>query len=358
MRFPNIKLLRVRTLNRGLRHTAKALSYHTSYLARYSTPLKLVNFVAVQVQKWLRTARVRGMPYRYFIDPINICNLHCPVCPTGLGLLGRSPGKIDVQRFKQLVNQIQRYAYIVELYNWGEPFLHPQILELIEYAHRRRVSVRLSSNMNRFTPELARGVVASGLDRLIVSVDGSTQQVYERYRRGGNLERVLANIRALVDEKRRQQSASPFILLRMLVTRQNEDQIGAIRQLADDLGVDGFSTGSFFVDTTDAEQIEEWVPEDGEQSFYDLSADPVNVWHCADLWESMVISWDGGVAPCCWLHQEKNDFDNAFEKPLSEIWNGEAYVSSRLIFARGGTKAGAKKTICSTCRGRPRYLHD
>lgn len=355
----NLRLLVARTRNRGLSNSVRLLRYHAHHFVRYNTFPKMINLVAVKSQKWLKFDRVKGMPYRYNIDPSNICNLKCPVCPTGLGTIGRERGRIDFDNYKKIVDQISRYAYVLELYNWGEPFLHPLIFDMIDYAHQKRVSVRLSSNMNYFSQKMAARAVSSGLDRLLVSIDGSTQEVYEKYRRGGKLTRVLENVQLLAEEKRRQKSPYPFILVRMLVNRYNEAQVDDMRRIAHEIGADAFSTGGFFIDTTDPAQIQEWLPTDEAQSFYDYSAEKKeNVWHCSDLWESMTINWEGGVAPCCWLHQKKNDFENALEKPIAEIWNGEAYISSRRVFALGGSKEGPRKTICSVCKGRPLYLKD
>jgi MoaA/NifB/PqqE/SkfB family radical SAM enzyme len=335
------------------------LLYHANHFFRYITWVKIANMMAVKAQKWLKVDRVKGMPYRYNIDPTNICNLKCPVCPTGLGTLGRERGRMKFENYQKIVDQIAKYAYVLELYNWGEPFLNPHIFDMINYAHQRRISVRLSSNMNYFAPKMAAQVVASGLDRLIVSVDGSTQETYEKYRRGGKLAQVLDNVRLLVEEKKRQRKAFPFILMRMLVNRHNEHQVDEMRKIAHDLGVDAFSTGGFFIDTTDPDQVREWLPSKESQSYYDYSAAKLeNVWHCSDLWESMTINVDGGVAPCCWLHDKKNDFENALEKPVAEIWNSEAYISSRRVFALGGPQDGPRKTICSVCKGRPLYLKD
>jgi MoaA/NifB/PqqE/SkfB family radical SAM enzyme len=321
--------------------------------------LKVVNVVAAKAQKWLKREKVWGMPYRYTIDPLNVCNLRCPLCPTGLGTLGRERGKMTPEQFYGLIDQVAPYAYSVEMYNWGEPFLHPQIFEMIKYASSKRIAVRLSSNMNRFSPEMAMKAVQSGLDAVLVSVDGATQEVYEKYRRGGNLERVLENVRMLVDAKKKAGSRTPFITLRMLVNKYNEDQIESMRQIADDLDVDAFTLGTTFVDTTDPKQIEEWLPKDEALSYYDYSSEKLeNVWHCADLWESVTINWDGGLAPCCWLHEKGHDYENVYDRPLKEIWNGEAYVSSRRVFAFGGPKDGPVETICTVCKGRPLYLKD
>ncbi|HID87236.1 MAG TPA: radical SAM protein [Anaerolineae bacterium] len=348
-----IILARVRT--RGL--PGKVLRFSAREFLRCSTPRKLTNFALAKVQKWLRRDRLVSMPYRYFIDPLNVCNLRCPLCPTGRGELMRPQGKMNLEDFKRLVDQIAPYAYSVQLFNWGEPFLHPHIFDMIRYASQRRISVQLSSNLNYFSEEMAEQAVASGLARLLVPVDGATEETYQKYRRGGRLEIVIRNLRLLVEAKRRAGSSTPFITLLTLVNRYNEHELGQLRQMAADLGLDSFSTCPIFVNTRDREQVEEWLPEDERLSYYDYSAEQLeNVWHCADLWESCTINWDGGVAPCCWLQDPSHDFDNAFTKPLREIWNSEAYISSRRVFSFGGPRKGPEQTICTRCRGRPEYL--
>lgn len=341
----------------GWRGVIPLIRYHLRPL-RYSTPRKLWNVGCIKIQRSLHTERVRGMPYRYYLDPINICNLHCPLCPTGLGILGRPRGRFNLEAFRCIIDQIAPYAYTVELYNWGEPFLHPNIAEMIRYAHRRRIAVRLSSNMNYFSPELAQAVVEAGLDRLIVSLDGSSQETYARYRRGGDLARVCENIRLLVEAKRRARSHTPFILARMLVTRHNEGEIEVVRRLAEELGADAFSLAPIFVDTTDPAQIAEWLPAERALSAYGETSTPANRWACAELWEAMTINWDGGLSPCCWVHQKGTDLGNAFEQPLRELWNSPPYVSARRAFARGGPKTPLIETVCNRCRGKPLYLKD
>jgi len=353
------RLLRAQSATRGLYYTWTKVLFYIRLGVKYSTPLKLANWFAAKAQKWLKRDAVWGMPYRYTIDPLNICNLKCPLCPTGLGTLARDRGRMTLEKFQKLVDQTVPYAYLLELYNWGEPFLHPHIFDFIGYASSRKISVRLSSNLNHFNTEMAAQTVASGLDAVNVSVDGATQETYARYRRGGKLDRVLTNIRLLVAAKQKAGSSTPFITLRMLVNRHNEGEIKQMRALAADLGVDAFSIGPLYIDTTNPAQAQEWLPLNEELSSYDYSASQMeNVWHCSDLWESVTINWDGGLAPCCWLHDKHHDYENAFERPLKDIWNGEAYVSSRRVFAFGGPKAGPVKTICTACKGRPLYLKD
>lgn len=349
----------VRSLNRGFLNSLRVNQFWVSQFLEHSTPKKVVNAFLAKAQKYLKRDTLVSMPYRYTIDPLNVCNLRCPLCPTGLGTLGRKAGKMELERFQGLIDQIEPYAYLAELYNWGEPFLHPHIFDMISYASKRKISVRMSSNMNRFNAEMARKTVESGLDALTISVDGTTQETYAKYRVKGDLNLVLDNVRLLVEEKKRQNSKKPFIVMRMLINRHNEHQIDEMRAIARDLGVDAFNTGTIYVDTTDQAQIDEWLPTVDELSYYDYSAEKLeNVWHCSDLWESVTINYDGGLAPCCWMHEQKNDLANVFERPLEEIWNGDEYISSRRVFAFGGPKEGPVATICTVCKGRPQYLKD
>ena len=351
-----LKLLRARNASRGAINSIRLTSAYIWEIVEHSTPRKVGNALVAKAQKWLRRDVAWGMPFRYTIDPLNVCNLRCPLCPTGLGTLKRERGKMTLTDYQTIIDQIAPYAYRVELYNWGEPFLHPQIFDMIQYASQRRIAVRLSSNLNLFNTDMAEKTVASGLDWIIVDVDGATQESYQKYRKRGELAKVLTNIRLLADAKRRLRSHKPYIVARVLVNRYNEHEIGQIERIARQSGADAFTAGTLFIDTKSKAQVEEWLPLNEKLSYYTYSAPLANVWHCADLWESLTINWDGGMAPCCWLHDKAHDFENALARPIREIWNGEAYVSSRRVFAPGGQKEGPQRTICTKCRGRPEYL--
>ena len=331
--------------------------FHARELMRCTTPRRLANLVALKAQRWLHRERMTGMPAFYFIDPINICNLRCPLCPTGRGLLARPAGRMDLAMYQRVIDEIAPYAYRVELYNWGEPLLHPQIMQMIEYASRRRISVRLSSNMNHLDADMSRQLVTSGLSQLTVSIDGATQESYAAYRRQGQLSRVLQNLELLLETRRELGAQRPFILWRMLIGKHNEHEIEAVRQMAREMDVDGFATSVLFVDTHDPEQINLWLPTDPAQSAYDYRSEVLeNAWSCHELWEGMVINWDGGVAPCCWLHDARYDFGNVSRQTVREIWNGPKYVSARRSRAGRAIRAADTITICHRCQGHPHYM--
>lgn len=334
-------------------------AFHAFEFVRCTTPLKLANWIAIQAGRRLWLSRTLGMPAQYFIDPINMCNLHCPLCPTGRGVLARPRGRMALSDFYRIIDQITPYAYRIELYNWGEPLLHPEIAEMVEYASRRRIAVGLSSNLNRLDRAMTERLIRSELSQLIVDMDGATQSSYATYRQGGNLEAVLTNLKMLIDVRGELGRTTPFVIARALVGKHNQDEIEAIRQMAYDIGVDSFSTGVLYVDTRNAQQVQEWVPDNLAFSPYRAGTAPENAWACHDLWESMVINWDGGVAPCCWLHDPQYDFGNTRQESLRQIWNGPHYISARRVIGRRCSdrrRVNDVPTICHRCRGHPHYM--
>jgi MoaA/NifB/PqqE/SkfB family radical SAM enzyme len=336
---------------------ARIYAFHVGEFARCTTPRKLANWVLIKAQHRLRRERLAGLPSSYFIDPINVCNLRCPLCPTGRGVLARPRGRMIPADLERIVDEIAPYAYRVELYNWGEPLLHPDIFQMIRYVSSKKILVGLSSNLNRLDSEMARQLVESGLGQLVVSIDGATQETYAAYRRQGQLDRVLHNLELILETRRALNSRTPFVIWRMLIGKHNVHQIHLIREIAYEMGVDSFTTGALFVDTRDEEQVKQWLPEDVTYTPYDLKGGAIeNRWDCRDLWESMVINWDGGVAPCCWLHDPAFDFGNLSDQTVRQTWNGPSYVSARRAIGRRKRGSDDVLTICHRCGGRPIYM--
>ncbi len=214
---------------------------------RYFSWRKFWNFIRVEFQ--IRFARrvVSGSPYEWEIDTTNICQLKCPLCHTGKGTIHRDQGVMNYELFTEIVDQIKHSCLWLTLYSWGEPFLNQRIHEYIAYAHKQKIATIISSNLNKpLTPEMAEQVVRSGLDVMIVSLDGVTQEVYEIYRVAGHLDRVLDNLRLLDETKRRLGSETPYIEWQFIVMKQNEHQLDEARELAGTLGVDSlvFKKGS------------------------------------------------------------------------------------------------------------------
>ena len=206
---------------------------------RYFSWRKLFNFIRVETQLRFTRRVIWGNPYEWEIDTTNICQLKCPLCHTGKGTIHRDQGVMDFDLFTKVVDQIKSSCMWLTLYSWGEPFLNRRIHEYIEYAHNKNIATIISSNLNKpLTPKIAEQVIKSGLDVMIVSLDGVTQDVYEVYRVNGYLNHVLANLHLLDDMKRELGSKTPYIEWQFIVMKQNEHQLDEAKVLASELGVD------------------------------------------------------------------------------------------------------------------------
>lgn len=305
---------------------------------RYFSWRKFLNATLVEIQ--LRVARriLWGHPYEWEIDTTNICQLKCPLCHTGKGTIHRDQGVMDFGLFTRVVDQIKHSCVWLTLYSWGEPFLNRRIHEYIEYAHKQKLATIISSNLNKpLTSELAEQVIRSGLDVMIVSLDGVTQEVYEVYRVGGHLDRVLENLRILDRKKRELGSQTPHIEWQFIVMRQNEHQLDEARSLAEELGVDSlvFKKVDFPHGENDLEEAERWLPRKHPEylradPFYKPYREDGNV--CWRLWRSAVVNWDGGFAPCCYLTDKTQDFGDLNESSVKDVWNNENYETARGLF--------------------------
>ena len=159
-------------------------------------------------------ARISGInnakPISLSVEPTTSCNLRCPECPSGLRSFTRDTGMLQKDLFQSILDQLSSDLIYLNLYFQGEPLLHPSFFDLVKMAGKKGIFTNTSSNAHFFTPEKAELLVDSGLDRLIVSIDGTTQEVYESYRVGGKLEKVLAGTRCLVEAKRKLKSKIMF----------------------------------------------------------------------------------------------------------------------------------------------------
>ena len=304
---------------------------------------KLFNVLRIELQLRLGWTKVGGRPFEWEIDTTNICQLQCPLCHTGLGTVNRDKGLMHFDTYARIVDQIEHSCVWLSLYSWGEPFLNPQIDRFITHAHEKRIATIVSSNLNKpLTPEMAERLVRSGLDVLIISMDGISQDVYQVYRINGHLERVLDNIRLLVQKRAELGSGTPVLEWQFIVMRQNEHQVEEARRMAQDLGVDAFTPKrvDFPHGEDDLELARQWLPEaELEARMADPFRKPYSEegTRCLRLWRSGVVNWDGGYAPCCYLTDAADDFGDASRQSVKEIWNNDHYQVARSLFQKGYT---------------------
>src|SRR6202789_492727 len=190
------------------------------------------------LSKWTKKAVQWGYPVSISFEPTTSCNLRCPECPSGLRAFTRPTGMLENSFFRQTIDQMSRELLYLIFYFQGEPYLNPSFLDMVAYASAKGIYTATSTNAHYLNDSNAKRTVESGLDRLIISIDGTTQDVYEQYRVGGRLEKVLEGARNIVKWKKELKSKKPFVFFQFLVVRPNEHQLDDIRRLAKAVGVD------------------------------------------------------------------------------------------------------------------------
>ena len=314
---------------------------------------RLANVVLVLFSFYISRLRRRplqwGLPLTLSIEPTTACNLRCPECPSGLRAFTRPTGNLRPDFFRAVIDELHRDLIYLIFYFQGEPYINPGFLEMVRYAHNRHLYTITSTNGHFLNRENARRTVESGLDRLIISVDGTTQEVYEKYRRMGDLEVVLQGARNVVYWKRKLKSKTPHIIFQFLVVRPNEHQISDLYDLAGQIGIDEVKLKSAQV--YDYRKGHPLIPEDDRYSRYTLQADGTYrtknrlLNHCWKLWHSCVVTWDGIVVPCCFDKDARHRLGDLKENTFRDLWHGPAFLRFRSQVLKGRDQID----ICSNC---------
>ncbi len=301
------------------------------------TPLRLWNLLLVQMSYYLTNLLKKpvlwGKPFSVSIEPTTSCNLRCPECPSGLRQFSRNTGMLTMDLYQKIVNEIGNKLMYMILYFQGEPYLNPSFFDIVKDAKSRRIYTATSTNAHFLNDENSRKTVESGLDRIIVSLDGIGQETYAAYRVGGRYQRVLDGVENLVKWKRKLKSKTPHIILQFIVFRTNEHQIDEVKALSNKLGVDELQLKTAQV--YEYKNGNPLIPTIDKYSRYRQKKD--GTWEikndfrnkCYRMSVSCVITWDGLVVPCCFdkdaIHQMGSLKTHSFE----EVWKSEPYKAFR-----------------------------
>ncbi|MDA0195956.1 MAG: SPASM domain-containing protein [Bacteroidetes bacterium] len=328
-------------------------------LSRYSNlfdrlpPVKIVNAAKVLGSyHWSKISgnpRMAGLPFSISIEPTTSCNLRCPECPSGLRSFTRPTGMIDMQLYEKIIAEVKSHVVHMLLYFQGEPYLHKGFFDLVNTAGKARIFTATSTNAHYLSDDLARQTVESGLDKLIISIDGTTQETYEQYRIGGSLEKVISGTENIIHWKRKLKSKTPYVVFQYLVVKPNEHQVNDVEQLANSLGVDEvlFKTAQIY----DFENGSDLIPSIDKYSRYQqkddgsfkLKNELLN--QCWKMWHSCVITWDGKVVPCCFDKDASHPMGDLKVQSFKEIWFGEKYQAFRQAILRSRSEID----ICKNC---------
>lgn len=315
---------------------------------------RIWNVFLLKISYWraklLKNIKPLGLPFAASIEPTTACNLGCPECPSGLKQFTRPTGKLNSEKHEEILNKLGKQLFYINYYFQGEPFIHPQFLKLIKTANKRNIYTSTSTNAHFITEKVAEEIIHSGLDRLIISIDGLTQETYEQYRIKGKLSKVIEGTKNVIEAKKKLSSKSPHIIFQFLVVRPNEHEVDKVFKLAKEMGVDEvrLKTAQLY----DYEKGNKLMPTNEKYARYSKQKDGTykpkykllnNNWR---MLSSTVLTWDGKVVPCCFdkdAHHILGDISNY--PSFKAIWNNKDYVDFRkAVFTRR-----KEIDICQNC---------
>ena len=314
---------------------------------RYLNIIKIL--FSYYLSKRIKKPLLSGSPISISFEPTTSCNLRCPECPSGLRSFTRPTGMLEEKTFKNLIDEIHSTLLYLIFYFQGEPYLNPKFLDLVKYSSNKNIYTATSTNAHYLNDEMAEKTVLSGLDRLIISIDGITQESYSSYRIGGKLEKVIEGTKNIIKWKKKLKSSTPHIIFQFLVVKPNEHQIEEVYKLAHHLGVDKvkLKTAQIY----DYENGSPLIPTIDKYSRYKKNINGKYYIKnklgnsCWKMWHSCVITWDGMVVPCCFDKDAIFKLGKLKDHSFKEIWSSSSYKTFRtkLLKSRNSIK------MCKNC---------
>jgi len=289
--------------------------------------------LAYALSKWLRRPIVLGKPFILTVEPSSLCNLRCPQCATGAGRLTRNVGLLKRAHFERLLEEIGDDVMVLLLFNQGEPFLHPELMDFIEIARRKKIYVSLSTNGHFFSADTAQRLIEVEPDMIIISLDGADRATYEKYRCGGDFNEVVHGIGRLVAAKKASGKRSPEIAIQFLVLKHNASQIEQVRKLAKSFGIQRLLLKTAQVEDAAAASV--FLPETDAYCRYHIENGRLTPKanlnkSCSRLWTSAVVLSDGAIVPCCFDKKGEYVFGHlSAATSFTHIWRSSGYRQFR-----------------------------
>ena len=320
---------------------------------------RAANLIAARWDEHNRAPTVSSLPYHVVLDPSSACNLRCPLCVQATDPRGRPRQLVDDDNYHRCIGEISGHAIRLDLFNWGEPLLHPRLDHLVSTAAGLGLFTRISTNLSVSRHRVVK-LAHSGLHYLVASVDGTTQEVYDRYRVRGSLATVLRNLDAVIAERDRSGARWPLVEWQFLVMPHNRHELDAARQLARELGVDVFRSGG--ARARMADKLTRSTPvavgrshpflleASDELSEYDLAGEKRRADEregCRWLWGKISLNPDGGAAPCVSSWFARHDLGDWRDESVAALWHSDRYRQARV--AAVGPGSPNAPAVCDRC---------
>jgi radical SAM protein with 4Fe4S-binding SPASM domain len=241
---------------------------------------------------------------------------------------------IELDMVENIMAQMGKWLVYVNLYFQGEPYLHEGMHDLVRECKKNGVYTSTSTNAHHLNPNRAREIVASGLDRLIISIDGTTQETYSAYRVGGSLEKVLEGTRNVLKARKSLGDGTPLVVWQFLVVKPNEHQVEEIKSLAKKYKVDEVVIKTAQIDDphddhpllTSSPALNRY-DKDPHSGRWKLRNPMKN--ECWRMWSGCVITWDGKIVPCCFDKDANHEMGGVDD--IETVWSGKPYKDFRQV---------------------------
>lgn len=303
---------------------------------------KKINFFLAGMNQYLLPDKPLGRPVIIQVEPSNVCNLGCTLCLSATHNKSRKPALLKFEAFQKLMDEIGDTVLLMIFWNWGEPFLNPDAIRMIEYATSKGVLVHTSTNGNIvFNDETADQIVKSRLTSIIFAIDGATQETYSIYRVDGNLERVKQNVRTLISARERAHSRFPMVTVRFVAMQPNEKELNLVEQLAVELGADNFAVKSVDMPPSIGNHLDEkFRPEQNSLRRYEYADGTFNhvsrPFECMRPWKRLTLDALGEVIPCEYDYKDGHSFGNITgSSSVLDTWKSAIGAKFRATFNRG-----------------------
>lgn len=306
-----------------------------------------INIILQLLSKQLRLPYTLGIPYSLVVEPASVCNLNCTTCPAGLNHKMCAPAILRMEDFKKTIDMIGEYLTFIQLWSWGEPFLNPDLAEMIAYARRRDIVVITSTNAHFLSDdENMIKLVHSGLNELILAVDGTTQAVYEQFRPGGDLNRILEGIQNLVRIRNNEGCTTPRLHMRMVINPYNEEQKDDFLRLAQEMGVDIVSYKKIDIGMGGLSGNDGLLPKN--KDFIIKSHNGNYPYKCVAFWGFPALSSSGHIGLCSLDSERRTDLGHIADMDdFKKTWNsGKAQKYRRAIKKNPDAFPFCRECIC------------
>jgi radical SAM protein with 4Fe4S-binding SPASM domain len=305
---------------------------------------KIINYLYAELSHHFRMDTSFGKPRSLFIEPSNTCNLKCAICPTGRGVLKRSKAMMSFEDFKKIIDELRNTLLGVTFAGYGEPFLNKNTIDMVKYAKKAGLYVEVYTNLLMLDERSIRILIDNKIDRLITSVDATSEETYKKHKRAGSFSETVKILKLINEQKQRAKSKLPHIKLSFVVMKHNVQEMEKMKLLVKEVGADSLVYKCMNVKMAGGDigaNEQEFLVED----FNRYKDPPKGKGDCPWAYRGSLVYSNGDVAPCCYISGGENTMGNVFSSSFSEIWNGKKYRN----FRRTLKEDIDKLPFCSTC---------